>query len=113
MNDDLISRSALLREFDWVNRATANKGNYEEDLRLLVKRVAEIPAEDAEIVRHAHWIYDPNAQDWGIGGFICSDCHVINNNLDASGKIHPSWFAGSKYCPQCGAIMDGDVDNFI
>lgn len=110
MNDDLISRSALLEEFDWVNRATAGEGNYEEDLRLLVKRVAEMPAEDAEIVRHGHWVYDPNAQDWGIGGFVCSECHVMNNNLDSSGKIHPSWFAGSKYCPVCGTKMDMEVD---
>lgn len=93
MNDDLISRSALLEEFDWVNRATAGEGNYEEDLRLLVKRVTEMPAEDAEIVRHGYWVDTP------IGIIKCNLC-------GAGFNIYKGFV---KYCGSCGAKMDAEV----
>lgn len=101
MNDDLISRSALLEEFDWVNRATAGEGNYEEDLRLLVKRVAEMPAEDAEIVRHGRWIQSKSVPAY----HGCSHCHAAH-------KMHESCntYVLLNYCPNCGAKMDAEVE---
>jgi hypothetical protein len=51
MNNDLISRSALLEEFDWLNRACANDGA-NEAAAALVKLVEKAPAVYAEVVRH-------------------------------------------------------------
>ena len=99
MNDDLISRSALLEEFDWVNCATAGEGNYEEDLRLLVKRVTEMPAEDAEIIRHGRWILMAIGHDFYQYTtdyvFRCSECGLRANNK-------------FPYC-HCGCKMDAEV----
>lgn len=110
MNNDLISKS---RATEILKSLAYDKDMSDEEATVLCMAwgaISRLKPEDAEIVRHGYWVYDPNAQDWGIGGFCCSECHVLNNNLGASDKIHPSWFAGSKYCPQCGAIMDGDVE---
>ena len=53
----------------------------------------------------AEWYYDPNSMDWGLGVWKCSRCHTKNDNLGGSKNINPYMFAGSKFCPQCGAIM--------
>lgn len=34
-----------------------------------------------EPVQRGKWIYDPNSNDWGIGGYICSKCEAKNNCL--------------------------------
>lgn len=59
-------------------------------------------------LRHGHWAYDPNANDWGIGGYVCSECHAKNNNLPCAKVATPLVFVGANYCPNCGAKMDGD-----
>ena len=66
-----------------------------------------IPTADVQEVRHGKWKYDPNAVDFGIGGWICSCCSARNNNLAWNNrKINPHVFAGSNYCPNCGAKMN-------
>lgn len=58
---------------------------------------------------HAHWEYDPNGMDWNMGAWRCSHCKERNNNIGGNEKINPLLFAGSSYCPSCGAIMDESV----
>ena len=71
-----------------------------------VKRVVAMqPTVEAREVVHGEWMYDENANDWGIGGWRCSECGCKNNNLGCDPKIPVYWFAGSKFCPQCGADM--------
>ena len=65
------------------------------------------PTIDAEPVRHGEWIYDPNATDWGIGGYVCSECYTRNKNLPCNEIKNPLMYAGSNFCPHCGARMDG------
>ena len=108
MNNDLISRSALLEEFDWVNRATAGEGNYKEDLQLLVKRVIEMPAEDAEIIRHGRWI--PNKVGAVETKFECSECGrtvILCNDYFAKATEYASH--RFPYC-HCGCKMDAEVE---
>ena len=57
------------------------------------------------IVEYAEWCYDPNGMDWGLGAWKCSKCHTKNDNLCMENDINPYMFAGSKFCPQCGAVM--------
>lgn len=104
MNGDLISRSALLKEYEWLMTQTSecNKPVLQEH----IDRINWQPAVDAEIVRHGKWIYNPNANDWGIGGYVCSECHAKNDNLPCAQCANPLIFMGSKYCPHCGAKMD-------
>lgn len=64
------------------------------------------PAADVAPVVHGRWIYDCDATDWGIGGYICSRCKIKNNNLPCNRFKMVSVFSGAKFCPNCGAKMD-------
>lgn len=66
---------------------------------------------DAKPVQHGRWIYDPNANDWNIGGYVCSECHTRNNNLPCNEIANTLIYAGSKFCPHCGARMDEETDD--
>lgn len=55
--------------------------------------------------RTGHWEYDENGYDWGIGAWRCSECGCKNDNLRGGKNMHPSVYAGSKYCPHCGVRM--------
>ena len=61
---------------------------------------------DVVEVRHGRWVWNENAMDWGIGGWVCSECRAKNDNIPAKPDIHPSAWVGSHYCPHCGALMD-------
>lgn len=69
------------------------------------------PTVDAVPTVHAHWKYDPNGMDWNIGAWRCSVCGCRNNNIGCDEKLNPLLFAGSKYCPNCGARMDEETTN--
>ena len=83
MNNDLISRSALLELAHNHVGGTVDCND-----------IARFPAVDAEVVRHGRWTrLGPN---W----YECSVC-----------KARTAIFSGTKcYCPNCGAKMDGDVN---
>lgn len=83
MNNDLISRSALLE------LAHNHIGGIVD-----CNDIARFPAVDAEPVRHGHWI----PQDSTRTKFMCSDCK--SRNHDGSGK----------YCSLCGCKMDAEVE---
>lgn len=53
------------------------------------------------------WIYDKDGKDWNIGGWKCSVCGCLNNNIGGNDRVNPLIFSGSNYCPNCGARMDG------
>ena len=54
--------------------------------------IADAPTVDAEPVRHGRWIIDDG----------CSYCSVCRNNFKKAIMNH------AKYCPMCGAKMDGE-----
>lgn len=63
--------------------------------------------------KKAHWVYDSNAYDWGLGGFVCSNCLTVNSNLPSDFTRYPLDYMGSKYCPNCGKEMEesyGDAE---
>ena len=68
------------------------------------------PAVDAEPERHGRWIFDKNKNDWGIGGYVCSECQAKNNNLPCTKVAVPLMFVGANYCPNCGAKMDEEKE---
>lgn len=70
-----------------------------------------IPVVDVAPVKHGHWVYNQNGHDWGLGAWECSLCHSVNNNLPIDKRFSPYVYAGSKYCPNCGAKMNGGNDN--
>lgn len=85
---DLISRSALI-EF------ARNHFGGEIDCN----DIARFPAVDAVPVVHARWNHNGPDFPGGIDWYSCSAC----GNRDAV-----VWM---KYCPKCGAKLDGGADN--
>lgn len=69
-------------------------------------------------VRYGKWVWNNDAIDWNIGDWVCSECGGRNENIH-TGKpdmvegfgTNPCIWAGSQFCPNCGAKMDGGIDN--
>ena len=63
--------------------------------------------------KRGHWILDPNGMDWNLPAWVCSECHGRNNNLPLMDDVNEHnvyrW-AGSQYCPCCGAKMNEEVE---
>lgn len=94
MNNDLISRSALLDSFD-VRKVT----EYDEtgcgmDYKAVpVEAIEAAPAVDAEPVRHGRWLKAKASFHKK-----CSYCkHVLHMPRERN------------FCPDCGAKMDGGI----
>lgn len=69
--------------------------------QLFRKRVDLAPTIDAEPVVHGHW--KKSIDDLGIDrGWVCSCC---------KGSVYQMTYEPYKYCPHCGAKMDGGEDD--
>ena len=78
--------------------------------------IAEPEADVRENLRGT-WVYDPDGTDWGLGAWACSRCGGTNSMIPVfinmppgkepvtHEKIDPLAFAGSSFCPHCGADM--------
>lgn len=98
MNNDLISRTSLLRN---IGRYGASIDPY-NITRLITQKILGEHAVDAEPVRHGRWI-NKSEMRHGIYDyrFDCSECG------------HIFWAGGVEnfnFCPNCGAKTDGDKD---
>ena len=63
--------------------------------------IRKLPAADVAPVRHGHWIKDEFFSDEVNNGEKCSQCGELIG-----------WFGNlPKYCPGCGALMDGGNGN--
>jgi hypothetical protein len=107
--DDLISRSALLKDGIRAEHGLNEDGILYIPLRDVTRSIENAPAVEAEPVVHAHWVWDPNGCDWGIGAWRCSKCDCKNDALPWDRRLKPYEFACSHYCPVCGAKMDEEV----
>lgn len=91
--DDLISRAYVLAEYDRQHKGPPGGAR---------KIMEEAPAVDAVPVVHARWIYESE----GIGDYShCSECgcRVGGGRISDLSVMY-------KYCPNCGAKMDGESD---
>lgn len=84
---------------DYISREAAIEMLYynaDERCSAVVSDFEEIPAADVDPVRHGRWLdceaYNDIEQ--------CSECGMIFS--------YPSYY-GYKFCPHCGAKMDGGV----
>lgn len=107
---EYIEREAVEKFIeDGLNNPDKEKA-FGHDAIKIMSEVHFMPAADVAPVVHGRWIYDENATDWGIGGYICSECKNKNNNLPCNRVKTVRMFSGAKYCPNCGAKMDGSED---
>lgn len=82
----------------------------------LEKEIRKASAEMSAIIRanldrpKGEWVWNENGMDWGIGCWCCSECGMRNPYIgsgDTALLSNPHNWAGSKYCPNCGARMKG------
>lgn len=66
----------------------------------------EVTPIEAEPVVYGKWKWDENAIDWGLGAWVCSQCHSTNENIHAKKDENPLLWRGSQRCPVCGAKMN-------
>lgn len=98
MNNDLISRSALLDSFS-RNRLGA-MGKRRQGIEEVVEAIEAAPAVDAAPVRHGEWVLMPVRIRYGYpcASWKCSYCGH-ETFLDPHDRI-------MNYCNRCGAKMD-------
>lgn len=109
-----MTRDEAIRILDpETSRAALLPYAYDQPRRLaMVTEAMRMGAEalrggaDGAPVVDGKWIYNPDATDWGIGGYVCSKCGVKNNNLPCNKTRSVAFYSGARYCPHCGAKMD-------
>lgn len=61
--------------------------------------IEQIQRIEAEPVKHAHWIINAQPGTKGDPDFVCSSCFCISPIRGYT-----------RYCPNCGARMDGEIE---
>ena len=72
------------------------------------------PLVEVKESKTGHWVLDPNGMDWNLPAWVCSECKGKNDMIPThirgkDGMIevkNPYRWAGSHYCPNCGAKME-------
>lgn len=62
-----------------------------------VRRLLSIPAADVAPVRHGRWVHDGQRVRCGVDWWHCSNCGSLASGVEIK----------FRYCPHCGAVMDG------
>jgi hypothetical protein len=94
MNNDLISKEDIAREFEFAEKyVIVDDSRF--DVNEIKKRIMRIPTVDAEPVRHGKWIEPYKNDIWDC--YQCSCCKLRRVNE-------------TPYCPNCGAKMDAEVE---
>ena len=96
--NDLISRADVLDLMQSYGPATYDMPYGSGDMIIRPEDVMALPAVDAVPVVHGRWI-DENPDNYLDPRMRCSICTGIESPLI-------KW----RYCPNCGAQMDGDDD---
>jgi len=95
---------------DYIRRILAKAqftGNFQSEYptALIHALLDDVPSEDVRPVVRGRWVWDPDGLDWGLGCWVCNQCHSRNANIPAQKDMKPLDWAGSKFCPECGADM--------
>lgn len=93
--DAIAYRKVLREEMDYLLELAKTKGYHtlkeRMGLEVAIAALGDMPTVDAVEVVHGRWNH------YGEECFVCSVC---NDNF----------MIDYNYCPNCGAMMDGDVD---
>ena len=105
---EYISREAVLKAFKLIAK-NPNK-DYQRGMQdaidcLVPEVIADIPAADVQPVTVGRWKKDTMGYDVYIE---CSEC---GTSLSMSNYIEEEWRELMRYCPCCGARMNGEQDD--
>lgn len=106
---DLISRQGALAKIRTRLQDWAAYGNeeYRRGLYACEDMIISLPSAEPKT---GEWKLDLNGMDWNIPAWRCSECGFVANyiGVEANGLgNNPMNWAGSKFCPQCGARITG------
>lgn len=87
-----------------IDAVKCRPGAVENAIKLCTMYLDEQPTIEAEPVRHGRWKFEKGDNKATIDGWICTAC-----NYGYHTKV--PYFECFKYCPMCGARMDGGADN--
>lgn len=104
---ELIDRQALIADY----RICGVCNNFEScngyvtmcDSARMRQAINEAPTIEPE-VRHGRWIFKKGDNKETVDGWMCTACKAGFNT-------RVPYFEVFKYCPMCGARMDGGADN--
>ena len=111
MENDLINRAAL--GIGKCNPDVFEDKGYAKGWNAAIELIEAAPAVDAVEVRHGRWMYTEH-------GFPTEPCVACSNcgydmDFDICTRIKSESFSyhplRSKYCPNCGARMDGEEEH--
>lgn len=102
--NEYISRDEAINAIKSLESSMPAKDNYAKGYDAALGRVqiavrAVPPAADVQSVKRGEWKYCKN--NGIIDTYICTNCH---GKVEMAIDVEPSKF---KYCPNCGARMDG------
>ena len=104
---DLISRDEALTAL----RDTLKSGGKSKGLRPvtfeMIWAIKSLPSAEPKTGK---WILDPDGMDWNIPAWRCSECGFVATHIGVEPNglgDNPLNWAGSKFCPQCGARITG------
>lgn len=83
---------------------TAYTMETETDAAIVLRMIDDAPTADVAPVVHGQWILERELN----GKPYCFHCSVCDSDYHCIGIV-----VASDYCPNCGAKMDGGVDNEI
>lgn len=86
-------------------RTVYQSGIY-EGLNMAYGAIASMRPADVRPVVVAHWYWDENGMDWGLGAWKCSNCRTKPETWwEADENNNPYRCSGGHYCGNCGADM--------
>lgn len=113
MDNDLISRTAAIDALTNTNIKrnidSVCDGDMNRTRRAAQRVIAQLPAVDAAPVVHGRWM--DKKQNSYTRQVTCSVCNgaapFIGISSDDYGRNMHGGFSKTKYCPHCGALLDG------
>ena len=105
---DRCSQCPMCHDYQWC-RATKEDRTIPDEI-VCEGKPEWCPLEEVKTRQRGHWILDPNGMDWNLSAWVCSECHGRHSGLpimDGVNERNIYQWAGSRYCPNCGAIMSG------
>ena len=101
MADEYIRRDDFIQYLEKCKKGAAVTNLVWAAIMAIERDVRDMPAADVAPVRHGRWIKDEFFSDEVNNGEKCSQCGELIG-----------WFGNlPKYCPGCGALMDGGKEN--
>ena len=103
--EDALSR---LRQIEQEYRSRYNGAVAAAVAEYCHDALIDIPTADVVEKKQSRWVWDGNGMDIGCGAWVCLACGSKPETWwETDCRYAPKRYAASRYCPNCGAKMDG------